>query len=178
MTKLAVPATIDDCTVALASGRSLEVRRPSGDHEILRVLGSSGRIELTVVLTDAGPKLIFEAADIELRATHAVSVACERFDVHASQEARIEAHHATIETTAGDIALRANDNVVVVGEQIRLNCDKPDEVPPWMKETLGARLPGPSDLLPSIPASDITGDAEVVAKFDDSPRATSESSDS
>ncbi|WP_394830337.1 hypothetical protein LVJ94_27900 [Pendulispora rubella] len=152
-------------TVALPSGRSLEVTR-AGEHETLRVVGSSGRVELTVHLTDAGPKLVFEAADIELHAANSVSVQCERFDVHARDEARIVAHHASVETTAGDIALRANDNVVVVGEQIRLNCDKPDEVPPWMTEQFAARLATTADLAPSIPASDVTGDADIVAEFD------------
>ncbi|WP_394845068.1 hypothetical protein LZC95_49450 [Pendulispora brunnea] len=152
-------------TMALPSGRSIEVQR-TGSHETLRVVGNGGRVELTVHLTDAGPKLVFEAADIELHAAHTVSVACERFEVQAREEARIVAQQAAIETTAGDIALRANDNVVVVGEQIRLNCDKPDEIPPWMQEEFAARLASAADLTPSIPASDITGDADVVTEFD------------
>jgi len=66
-------------------------------------------------------------------------VACERFEVEATL-ATVRAEAVELHATRGNLDLRANDSVIVVGEQVRLNCDQPDELPDWMLRELAARI--------------------------------------
>jgi hypothetical protein len=126
-------------SMTLASGRRVEVaQHPDGER--LTVTGRGGRVELTVVLTEQGPRLVFESAEIELTASRRVAIACESLDVHASQTATIAAGRVEMRAEKSDVDLRANDRVVLVGEEVRLNCDTPDTVPQWMHAALGAKM--------------------------------------
>ncbi|HWL85334.1 MAG TPA: hypothetical protein VNO21_06005 [Polyangiaceae bacterium] len=152
-------------TLALPSGRELAVQEhPEGER--LSIHGKGGKLELTIVLTDAGPRLVIDAAAIELRAQGTLAVDCERFEVRARAEASIRAPDVVVEATKGNLDLRANDFVRVVGEQIRLNCDRPEEIPEWMQKMLEARfLHAPAEK-PTVPATEVTGDTDLVAEFD------------
>lgn len=150
--------------VLLPSGRKVEVTAEDGRERVV-VVGRDNTVELTVVLTERGPRLVFEAAEMEFRATGAVSVDCARFDVRAREEATVTAGRAAITATRTDVDLRANDNVIVVGEQVRLNCDKPDVVPAWMQRVLAARAAGGAPVQPEAPAQ-VTGDASLFEALD------------
>lgn len=147
--------------VTLPSGRAVEISTEGG-AERLRVRGRGGRVELTVVLTDAGPKLVFESADVEIKSVGAVTVDCERFAVNARAEASIRSEEVRVEATLGSVAVLANDVVSLDGEEVRMNCDKPDDVPPWLRDTLGAKLTKPA----TTPVSDVQGDASLLEEFD------------
>ncbi len=147
--------------LALPSGRAIEVSTEGG-AERLRVRGRGGRVELTVVLTDAGPKLVFESADIELKSVGAVTVDCERFAVNARAETSIRSEEVRVEATLGSVAVLANDVVSLDGEEVRMNCDKPDDVPPWMRDALSAQLVKN----PHVAASEVQGDASLFDEFD------------
>ncbi len=147
--------------VALPSGRSVAVSA-TGQSEQLRVIGKSGRVELTVALTQAGPKLVFEAADVELRASRKISLACESFELQATEKATFSASETLLEARDGNVDLRANDAVSLVGEQVRLNCDKPDEIPPWMKQRFAARLLSEKPQR-KLPAKRVVGDSSLLA---------------
>lgn len=155
--------------LTLPSGRAVEVSTEGG-AERLRVRGRGGRVELTVVLTDAGPKLVFESADVEIRSVGAVTVDCDRFAVNARSEASMRAEEVRVEATLGNVAVLANDVVTLDGEEVRMNCDKPDDIPPWMRDALSAKFVKE----PLTPASEVQGDASLFEAFDAAKGATSQ----
>ncbi|MFO0840788.1 MAG: hypothetical protein U0797_00090 [Gemmataceae bacterium] len=87
----------------LPSGRSVILR--VGDSEELQVRSPDGEVELTVVLTEAGPVVRLRAARLEMETAESVDVRCKNFNVRAD-EVRVK--------TDGDIHLN--------GAVIRLNC--------------------------------------------------------
>ncbi|MCC6556781.1 MAG: hypothetical protein IT372_27810 [Polyangiaceae bacterium] len=128
-----------------SSGRTVETRESAeGDH--LRVRAATGEVVLTVLLTDAGPVLRFGAADLEVKAG-ALTLDCDTFQLRAREDACIEVGGDLVETIqggatrevaggaslsaeevaltarTGNVDIRANDDVDVRGERIRLNCD-------------------------------------------------------
>ncbi len=125
--------------LAPRSGRTVRLSLSLG-QERLEILGPQGATELSVVLTENGPKLVFESADVHIVAANGVAVDCRTFEVRAKEELKLAGASTTIEARAGDVTMTANDCVSLVGEQIRLNCDGPDEVPPWMQRELAAQL--------------------------------------
>jgi hypothetical protein len=88
---------------SLPSGRSIILR--VGDVEELQVRSPDGEVELTVVLTDAGPVVRMRAARLEVETAESVDIRCKTFNVRAD-EMRVR--------TDGDIHMNA--------AVIRLNC--------------------------------------------------------
>lgn len=131
--------------VPLVSGRrcSLEAR-PDGDR--LTVRARDGKVLLRVTLTDAGPVLCFEAADVELRGTRTLRVDAEVMEVRAGSlrsyvggdvEMRVggtrhtridgadllEADGIQTQANSGAVELRAAGRIALDGEHIGLNDD-------------------------------------------------------
>ena len=124
----------------LPSGRSVTVL--ADEHgERVEVRARGGALELTIELTPTGAKLHLDAVDISLRAKGTVSAECDRFEVRARESATLSSPATTVESTEGDLLLKANDDVRASGERVLLNCDKEDEVPDWMRDAVDARLP-------------------------------------
>jgi hypothetical protein len=131
---------------ALDSGRTLEVE-PAGDGtDRVTVRAPDGRVELEVVLTERGPVLRFRAAEIALESQGALALRCQELDVHArggirqvaggdleqvvlgdaemhvSGDLVSTARSARLESKRGDVRIRANDDVRLNGERVKLNC--------------------------------------------------------
>jgi uncharacterized protein (DUF2345 family) len=79
------------------------------------IRGSGGEVLLDVVLTPAGPVLRFHAAQVQLDCSGTFQVRCESFDVQAAGD-------ITLEAQRGNVDVRANDDVNLNGERVRLNC--------------------------------------------------------
>jgi len=132
-------------TLRLASGR--EARLSQGpDDDLLVVTAPDGRIELRIRFTDHGPVLDFEAIALRLASTGDVSVQCGKFKVaaadsiqmtsagdivqeaggdlssHAAGKAHLDAHAVEVQSRRGNVDLKANDDVCLNGERIKLNC--------------------------------------------------------
>jgi len=115
--------------IELPSGRAVEARAGDGGDRIT-VRAATGEVELEVVFTERGPLLRFRAADLELAATGAVRVDCDRFHVRAAQgivqetggELTLAGRSARIEAERGDVEIQANDEVRLNGERVKLNC--------------------------------------------------------
>lgn len=103
----------------LRSGRTVAV--DAADPDAITVRAPDGVVELSVRFTAEGPVLRFASAAVELTATRAVSVACETFSVRATGNARIEGDAVEIESTRGDVTVKANDDARIYGERVRLN---------------------------------------------------------
>ncbi len=140
------PADNEAGTLQLASGRSLQWQALDDGTEHVRIHGVGGEIELDVVLTEDGPRLRFKAADLALEANGKVQVDCDEFHVRSKGDIiheadgnmgervegnavtvvrgnlRVSACTAGVRATRGDVRLKANDDVKLEGERIKLNC--------------------------------------------------------
>jgi hypothetical protein len=100
--------------LGLASGRSVVCRSGPESIDEITLRGPEGEVLLEVALTPAGPVLRFRAAQVQLDCTGAVEVRCESFHVQAGE--------MTLEASRGNVDVRANDDVNLNGERVRLNC--------------------------------------------------------
>jgi hypothetical protein len=137
---LSAALNLQQSRAALPSGRSVAVLADD-QGERVEVRALDGALELTIELTPNGARLHLAAVDIALRASGTVSAECDRFEVRARTEARVTSAATTVESTEGDLALVAHDDVRARGERVLLNCDRGDDVPDWMRSALDARLP-------------------------------------
>jgi hypothetical protein len=144
--------------VAPLSGRQVRLRLTLG-KETLEIVGPGGATELSIVLTERGPRLILDAADIQINTVNRIAVACESFEVRARDDLSLSGAQASLVAREGDAAITANDYVRVVGEQIRLNCDAPDRVPAWMQSEIAAQLQRAARSPAAAPSAAPDGDA-------------------
>jgi hypothetical protein len=98
----------------LASGRSVVCRSGAESCDEITLRGPEGEILLEVVLTPAGPLLRFRAAQVQLECAGDLKLRCGSFHVEATE--------IDIEASRGDVNVRANDDVNLNGERVRLNC--------------------------------------------------------
>jgi hypothetical protein len=132
-----LPQGTDAAGVALAGGHHLRLTR-SPDADVLRVEGADGRLRLSVSVTAAGLAIELEGADLLLRAAGALAIDAERLTLRAREGLALEsggdlelraegaisseAHRQSLLARRGDVAVRANDDVRLDGERIRMNC--------------------------------------------------------
>lgn len=116
--------------------RMVVLRRPDGD--LVQFLSQHGQLTLSVQLTEQGPVLRFEGASLVLQAAGSLSVEAEDLHLHgrnsvslttdgdlvlrAAGDLTSEARIQNLTATLGDVNVRANDDVKVLGERIRMNC--------------------------------------------------------
>ena len=116
-------------TVPLSHGRELHLS-PAPDGDRLTVSSSDGTVELDVLLTEKGPLLRFRSAELHMTATRDIRMQCDDFRVDARGKAVIAAGDdlvaagktCELRATRGEARIKANDDVRVKGERIRLNC--------------------------------------------------------
>src|SRR5574340_219630 len=114
----------------LASGRTLVCRSVAESCDEVTIRGPAGEVLLEVALTPAGPVLRFHAAQVRLDCSGSFKVRCESFDVQTTgdivQQAggtlRAESNEISLEARRGNVDVRANDDVNLNGERVRLNC--------------------------------------------------------
>ena len=159
--------------VPLRWGKLLRVTSEE-DRERVVIVNASGGVELTLELTERGARLVLDAADVELRSTRNVAVACDTFkiaartfEVEASERASITAADAALTATTGDVVITANDDVKANGERVLLNSDGDLKVPDWMKRQLGARLASEAVAPEVVPVSDVSGDEDLLGALDE-----------
>ena len=139
--------------IALASGHRVEIEeRPAGETLVIRSNG--GQAMLSIRLTDAGPVVTLSGAALEIAAAGSLALRCEHFDLqagsasinvagdlvervagNASRQAAgtstLAARSVGIEATPGGVSIRANDDVDVKGERVRLNSEDPPMPLSW-----------------------------------------------
>lgn len=128
----------------LRSGYGLEATEGTGaDH--LSITAPDGRICLKIVLLPDGPLVEMQSVSLSIAARDALTLECDRLDIHARQEIILrsdgdlsqqaggdlrlraeglletEAHTQHLRARWGDIQVTANDDVLLDGERIRLN---------------------------------------------------------
>jgi uncharacterized protein (DUF2345 family) len=124
--------------MTLASGYVLDATT-AGDE--LRLHAPDGRVCLKIKLTAEGPEVELSSVALSIAAKGDVNVACERFNVAASQGVslttsgelvakaegaiELEGRSQKLRATRGEISVYANDDVAIDGERIRLNSPMP-----------------------------------------------------
>lgn len=110
-------------------------------------------IEFVISLTDQGPVVRGSSARLEFEAEEIVHK-CRSFAVEATDKVEIRSHadlhveadakasvggaETTIFADAGDVQVRANDDVRLKGEMVLLNCERPAPPPDWVHAPLEA----------------------------------------
>jgi hypothetical protein len=89
-----VDVPVGSASVALTSGRRYELSaEPGGDR--ITVVGRQGEVLLRVTMTDKGPLLSFESAEIEVAATRRLALSAD--------EIALDARRAMTTTVGGDL---------------------------------------------------------------------------
>ncbi len=161
-------------TLSAAEGRaSLSVQR----HGLERP-----ELELEIVMTSAGPVVRTRAVGLEIEAAESLVARCREFRVEAEESISLvsrgaiesragtsmhaHAQQVTVEATRGNVLMRANDDVQLLGEQILLNCDRDPPLPPWIPAAAAPYIPPQT-----LPLAGESGDAALLAprRTDDTP---------
>ncbi|WP_437690664.1 hypothetical protein [Sorangium sp. So ce176] len=147
---LAAPARV----VPLASGRSIEIAE-EGAEERIHIRAAAGQLLVSIRLTDEGPVLSLSGASLEIAAAKTLSLSCDTLRIQAAQDAAVEvggslhervrgsvvreagrsarttAREVMLEASPGGVEIRANDDVDIVGERVRLNSEDPPMPLSW-----------------------------------------------
>lgn len=104
----------------LDSGRVVTVRQ-AGKDEVVEVLDTNGDVEVSITLGADGPVVRLTGAQLELEGTESVSIKTRKFEVEASETARMHAEgHLTL-TSGLDTRVVADGEVHMLGTMIWLN---------------------------------------------------------
>jgi hypothetical protein len=122
--------------LALAGGHELVLQR-GADGDVLRFVRPGGGAGVTVSVTAEGIQVSVEGGGLTLRTSGALTLDAERVALRGEKgvliesggEARIvaagalttEGRSQTIHATRGDVLVKANDDVRLAGERVRLN---------------------------------------------------------
>jgi len=119
----AVELPCDVATVVTHSGRRYDIQSGEpGDRLTVRSRG--GEVVLRVTLTDAGPVLAFESAEVELSATRALRLCADEVQVQAHGSLRLEAGGALEERVGGDLHTRVAGALRVEAAEIELQASE------------------------------------------------------
>lgn len=133
-----------------------------------------GTFDVEIVLTADGPVIRAAAAALEITAATEIAARCDRFSVEARESFSVRAacieHEASgavrasgaevaLTARSGGVAIRANDDVALNGEQILLNCDRDPPVPGWVPQPPAQEI--------TVAATERHGDPEVLRALDE-----------
>lgn len=140
--------------VSLTSGRSIEVTE-GGAEDRIQIRSTRGDVVLSVRVTDQGPVLSISGVSLEISASKNLALTCETLEIKATTDASIDvggslrervggsvrreaagastvtAREMKLDAFPGGMVLRANDDVAITGERVRLNSDDPPMPLTW-----------------------------------------------
>jgi hypothetical protein len=121
----------------LAGHRRLEIERAHGE-DVLRISNPSGAPALTLLVREGEIEIRLEAGSLALRADGDLALEARSISMRGREgillesggDARIAAEGTLVQEAArqrirahcGDVDVRANDDVKIDGERIRMNC--------------------------------------------------------
>jgi hypothetical protein len=124
-------------TLELTENQRLIVERRETES-VLHVISGSGQISLTIQLTAEGPILRFDGLDLRIEAGGDLAIGARHLSLHGREGVAIssegdasicaagvlnsEAKIQNIRARLGNVNVKANDDVGLRGERIRLNC--------------------------------------------------------
>jgi hypothetical protein len=124
-------------TLELIGGQQLQLERLP-DANIVKVIGPEGAVKLTIYVTPSGPVLHIDGDGLEIRCSGALAIDAQHLilrgreglelstggdaAVRCDGDLHVEARAQTFSAELGDVKVRANDDVILDGERIRMNC--------------------------------------------------------
>jgi hypothetical protein len=118
--------------VSTRSGCSVAVLHTGGDERV-EIRSATGEMILSMRITEQGPVFSLAGASFEIAAANSLSFSADTIHMEARNDLRIEAagtlraggRDVEILAEPGQVAIRANDDVDIVGERVRLNSEDP-----------------------------------------------------
>jgi hypothetical protein len=123
--------------IELVADQQLVVEKVHDDN-ILNIVGSNGLVTLSIQVTPEGPLLRIEGSSLAIQATGNLAIDAKHVviqgregmalatggDVHIKADGDFHSTARVQKITAelGDVDVKANDDVKLDGERIRLNC--------------------------------------------------------
>lgn len=119
-----------------ARGVSLRLRHPE-----------QAPVDVEITITPRGPVIRARASALEIDAAEDIVARCERFSINATESVSVRAREITqqasgalhctgaevdVVANAGDVRVRANDDVQLLGEEILLNCEREPPLAAWI----------------------------------------------
>lgn len=124
-------------TLGLVGGQTLAVEH-QGERDLVHIRSLDGEVRVTVVVSAAGAMIRLEGAGLVVSAAGALVIDAEHVSIHSREgielcsqgntrivaqgDLELDARSQLITAQLGDVAVRANDDVRLNGEHIRLNC--------------------------------------------------------
>jgi len=109
-----------------------------GTRNLIHLRGPGGRIALTIEVTATGPVLRFDGPGLAIQTSGPLAIESESLSLHGRRgltlssggdatmriagDLEISARVQTIRAELGNVELRANDDVRMIGERVLLNC--------------------------------------------------------
>lgn len=123
--------------IVLTGGHRLRVER-GRDEDLLHLEAADGRLRVTLVVTAEGTRIELDGAELAIRSSGGVAIDAERvslvgreglslatdqdLEIRAGGVIRTEGHAQHLVSRLGDLTIRANDDVKVTAERIKMNC--------------------------------------------------------
>lgn len=111
----------------LPSGHTLVLLATSDRSETLQIRSPRDEVEVTIVCGPDGPVVSLRSARLELEAPR-VAIRCEDFDLSATRSLALRSGDVGIQS-AGELRIRAQDDVFINGDFLRLNCTEASDLP-------------------------------------------------
>jgi hypothetical protein len=118
--------------------------------DVLHIMASDGKLCLRIVLTPEGPVVELQSVSLVISAEKDIRLRADSLEIETKKDLSIKAGgdivqyaEGNIETEAfaqrilarrGNIAVKANDDVMIDGERIRLNSPRPFDVKTLKKD--------------------------------------------
>lgn len=107
-------------SLQLDSGRQVLVQSDE-KGELLEILERGGEVVMTVRLTDEGPIVSVQAAQLELKSTETITLDAKKVRIKAQEEASIESEGTLKIESSKNMDVTSEDDIRVVGKMIHLN---------------------------------------------------------
>jgi len=107
-------------SLQLDSGRQVLVHTDEKE-EVLEIVERGGEMVMTVRLTDEGPIVRVQAAQLELKSTETIALEAKKIRIKAQEETSIESEGTLKIESSKNIDVKSEDDIRVVGKMIHLN---------------------------------------------------------
>lgn len=106
--------------VKLSSGREVVIDH-SEKEELIRIIEKEGQISLTVRMTEAGPVITIEGAQLALKSVDKITLEAKKIEMVAEEETTIASKGALNIESEKKMDIKSKDDIRVEGKLIHLN---------------------------------------------------------